>query len=162
MSDLVVVAFDDLDTADQFKAELEKLQKEHLLGLEDLVVVKRRPDGKVKVKQAVNLAGAGALSGSFWGLLIGMLFWAPWLGMAIGAAAGALGGSLADYGIDDDFIDEVKESIPEGGSAVFMLISKVVPDKVEEALSHYKGKVLKTSLSHEDEAKLKEMFGDED
>ena len=162
MSDLIVVAFNDLDTADRFKLDLEKLQKEHLLGLEDLVVVKRRPDGKVKVKQAVNLAGAGALSGSFWGLLIGMLFWAPWLGLAVGAAAGALGGSMADYGIDDSFIDEVKGSVPEGGSAVFMLVSKAVPDKIEEALKGYTGKVLKTSLSNEDEAKLKEMFGDEE
>jgi uncharacterized membrane protein len=160
MSDLIVVEFGDLDTADRFKADLERLTKEQLLGLDDLVVVKRHEDGKVKIKQAVNLAGAGALSGSFWGLLIGLLFWAPWLGMAVGAAAGALGGSMADYGIDDSFVREVSETITPGDSAVFMLVSKAVPDKIEDTLKQYNATVLKTSLSNEDEAKLQEMFGE--
>ena len=162
MSTLIVVAFPDETTAGKLRADLEQLQKEHLIGLEDFVVVVRKQDGQVKVKQAVNLTGAGALSGSFWGLLIGLLFWAPWLGLAIGAASGALAGKMSDIGIDDEFIKEVGDTIDPGTSAAFMLVASATPDKIEERLQGYQGKVLQTSLSDEDEAKLKEMFGDHD
>lgn len=161
MSQLIVVAFDDINTADQLKTDLEEAQKERLVGLEDLVVVKRQADGKVKIKQAHSLTGAGALSGSFWGLLIGLLFWAPWLGMAIGALSGAAAGHFSDVGIDDDFIKRVGNSIEPDSSAIFALVAQSTPDKLAERLQHYKGTVMQTSLSDEDEAKLRETFGEE-
>ncbi len=161
MGQLVVVAFDAEDTADQVRDRLETLQKAELVGLEDVVVVKRHENGKVKVKQAINLTGAGAASGSFWGMLIGFLFMAPWLGMAIGAMSGGLSGHLSDIGIDDDFIKSVAASIPKGGSAIFMLVAHATPEKAVAALEDFNGTVLHTNLSGEDEAKLREAFGEE-
>jgi uncharacterized membrane protein len=159
MADLIVIAFDDETTAGRLKDDLGQLQKEELIGLDDVVVVVRHEDGKIKIKQAVNLVGAGALSGSFWGLFIGILFWMPWLGLAIGAASGALGGKLSDIGIDDDFIKETSESIDPGSSAIFLLVRKSTPDKVAQRLEGYHGKVIQTSLTDEQEAKLRESFG---
>ncbi len=161
MSDLVVVAFDDETTAFDVRDKLAQMQTARLVGLEDVVVVVRREDGKVKVKQAVNLAGVGALSGSFWGLLIGTLFWMPWLGLAVGAVSGALGGAVRDYGIDDQFIKQVGETIQPGHSAIFMLIYDSTPDKFLKEISEFKGAVIQTSLTEEDEKQLREAFGEE-
>jgi uncharacterized membrane protein len=159
MADLIVIAFDDETTAERLRDDLGQLQKEELVGLDDAVVVVRHQDGKVKIKQAVNLVGAGALSGAFWGMFIGILFWMPWLGLAIGAASGALGGKLSDIGIDDDFIKETAETIEPGHSAIFLLVRKATPDKVAQRLEGYHGTVIQTSLSEEQEAKLRETFG---
>lgn len=159
MSDLVVVAFEGEGTADQFRVKLEQLQKEHVISLDDLVVVVRGQDGKPKIKQSVSLAGMGALSGSFWGFLIGLIFFMPWLGLAIGAITGAISGKLSDYGIDDKFIKEVAEKVKPGDSAIFMLVRESTPDKVLERID-VKGHVIQTSLSNEAEARLREAFGD--
>ncbi|MFC2055383.1 DUF1269 domain-containing protein [Chloroflexota bacterium] len=162
MSELIVLAFDNEKGAYEMRDELKVLQKQQLITLEDAAVVVRKPDGKVKVKQAVSLVGAGALGGSFWGLLIGLLFLAPWLGLAIGAATGAIAGKLTDTGIDDDFIEEVGETIKPGHSALFLLVQDVTPDKVLDALKKFDATVLRTSLSKEDDAKLRAAFGSED
>jgi uncharacterized membrane protein len=162
VSELVVFAFETETGAAEMGDELQRLQKQQLITLDDAAVVVRRQDGKVKVKQAVSLVGEGALGGAFWGMLIGLLFWAPWLGLAIGAAAGALGGAVGDYGIDDKFIKEVGNSIDPGNSALFLLVRDVTPDKVMDELSKFDAKVLRTSLSKEDEAKLKAAFGAEE
>ncbi|MBP2145499.1 putative membrane protein [Methanofollis sp. W23] len=161
MSDLVVVAFDDEQTAFQVRDKLARMTKEHLIGLEDLVVVVRHQDGKTDVKQSMSLAGVGALSGSFWGLLIGIIFLMPLLGLAIGAITGALAGHLTDYGIDDAFIKEVSETVKPGSSAVFMLIKEVTPDKFLTEMEEFRGTVVRTSLTEESEAKLREAFGEE-
>jgi uncharacterized membrane protein len=162
VSELVVFAFETETGAAEMGDELQRLQKQQLITLDDAAVVVRRQDGKVKVKQAVSLVGEGALGGAFWGMLIGLLFWAPWLGLAIGAAAGALGGAVGDYGIDDKFIKEVGNSIDPGNSALFLLVRDVTPDKVMDELSKFDAKVLRTSLSKQDEAKLKAAFGAEE
>lgn len=162
MSDLVVVAFDTETGAEELRDEMVRLQKEYLVKLEDAAVVVRRQDGKVKVKQAVNLVGAGALGGSFWGLLIGTLFWMPWLGMAIGAVTGALSGALSDIGVDDKFIKEVGNTIEPGHSAIFLLIRESTPDKLLDEFKKFKGTVLKTSLSKDEEAKLRAAFSAEE
>jgi uncharacterized membrane protein len=148
-----------MDTADKVLEELKKLQKESLITLEDAAVVIRSADGKAKVKQAQNLVGAGALGGSFWGLLIGALFWMPWLGLAMGALSGALSGKLTDIGIDDKFIKEVSESIEPGNSAIFMLIWKATEDKVIERLKPFGGKIIHTNLSQAQEDAITEAFG---
>ena len=159
MSELVVIAFDNETGAEEMRDALIDLQKQRLLTLDDAAVVVRRPDGTTKVKQAVSLVGAGALGGAFWGMLIGLLFWMPWLGIAMGALSGALGGALSDYGLDDGFIKEVATTIRPGHSALFLLIREATPDKLVDALRQFNGKIMQTSLSKHDEARLREAFG---
>jgi len=159
MSDLVVLAFDTETGAEQLRDDLIQLQKEHLIGLEDAAVAVRHQDGKVKIKQVTSLAGSGALGGAFWGMLIGLIFFVPVFGLLVGAAAGALVGKSQDIGVDDKFIKEVGNTLQPGNSALFLLVAKVVPDKVQETLKKYKNvKVLKTSLSKEQEEKLQHAF----
>lgn len=154
MSNLIVVGFDDQQKAEEVRLELLKLQKEYLIDLEDAVVAVKNEDGKIKLHQAFNLTAAGAISGGFWGSLIGLLFLNPLLGAAVGASAGAVGGALTDIGIDDKFMKDLAASLKPDSSVLFVLVRKSTPDKVLEDLSKFQGKVLKTSLSHEDEAKL--------
>ncbi len=157
MSDLIVIGFSDQFKADEVLLDLRKLEREHLIDLEDAVIVVRNKDGKVKVKQTQELVASGALSGGFWGLLIGMIFLEPLLGL-FGAAMGALSGALTDIGIDDNFIRELGNTIEPGTSAIFVLVRKSTPDKVLEDLSKFEGKVLQTSLSHADEDKLQAVL----
>ena len=154
MSSLIAVGFKDEFIADSVILELRKLQREHLIDLEDAAIVIRNKEGKVRIKQTQELTAAGALSGGFWGLLFGFIFFNPLLGWAVGAVAGAVSGALSDIGIDDNFIREVGSTIEPGTSAIFVLVRSATPDKVLEDLSKFEGKVLKTSLSKEDEAKL--------
>ena len=157
MSDLIVVSFPDEQLAFELRAELAKMQKSYLIDIEDIVVVTRDEKGKTKLHQAVNLTGAGAVGGGFWGLLIGMIFLNPLLGAAVGAGAGALSGRFADIGIKDDFMKELAETFKPGCSAVFVLVRKVTGDKVLEGLSAFKGKgkVLQTSLEKDQEETLR-------
>lgn len=158
MSELIVLAFQDQATAEQALEELKSLQKQNLITLSDAATVIRTEDGKTKVKQAYNLVGIGTLGGAFWGTLIGLLFMMPWLGLAIGAITGALGGKLSDFGIDDDFIKEVSQTVEPGHAALFLLIEEVTADRVIAELEKYNPTVLRTNLSAEDEAKLRETF----
>ncbi len=159
MSDLVVIAYKDPITAFQVRDKLVSLQKEEIVALDDLVVVVREMDGKIKLHQSQDLTGPGALSGAFWGLLIGVLFMAPWLGLAVGAVTGALAGKYVDIGIEDKFIKQAAETINPGNSAVFMLLRKVTPDKCITAIKEYGGTVIQTSLTDEQEAKLRSALG---
>ena len=162
MSDLIVLAFDNEEGAFKMRDKLFQLQKQHLIMLADAAVVVRKPDGKVKVKQAVSLVGAGALGGAFWGMLIGIIFWMPWLGLAIGAASGALGGKFSDFGVEDNFIKEVGNTIEPGHSALFLLVFSATEDKVADELKDFNATVIQTSLSKEDEAKLRDLFAAEE
>ena len=154
MSTLVVIGYDDRFKAEEVRLKLMKLQKEYLIDLEDAVVVVKDEKGKVKLHQALNLTAVGAVSGGFWGSLIGLIFLNPLLGLAVGATAGAVSGTLTDVGIDDKFMKELAETLAPGSSALFVLVRKATPDKVLEEIKGTGGKVLKTSLSHDDEAKL--------
>ena len=158
MSDLVVIGFDNEHTAFEMRAELVKLQKEYLIEMEDVVVVTKNDKGKVKLHQAMNLTAAGAVGGSFWGMLIGMIFLNPLVGAAVGAGAGALSGKLTDVGIDDKFMQELGEMLTPGTSALFVLVRKATPDKVLEGLKGFKGKVLKTSLTIDKEEELQKIL----
>jgi len=153
MSDLIVVGFKDEFKADEVMSELRRLQSEYLVDLEDAAVVVRNQEGKVKIKQAQELVAAGAVSGSYWGVLLSVLFFNPIFAL-VGAAAGALSGALTDIGIDDNFMRDLGSTIEPGTSAIFVLIRKSTPDRVLADLSKFEGKVLRTSLSKEDEAKL--------
>ena len=159
MSELIVFAFQNENGATRMAEEIKSLQKQQLVTLSDAATVVRKEDGKVKVKQANDLVGPGALGGAFWGMLIGMLFMMPWLGLAIGAVTGAIAGKVTDIGIDDDFIKEVGATIQPGQSALFLLIEKWTEDKVLPELADYKPAILRTNLSTEAEAKLKVAFG---
>jgi len=159
MSELIVFAFQNENGAAGMAEEIKSLQKQQLVTLSDAATVVRKEDGKVKVKQANDLVGPGALGGAFWGMLIGLLFMMPWLGLAIGTVTGAIAGKVTDIGIDDDFIKEVGATIQPGQSALFLLIEKWTEDKVLPELAGYKPAILRTNLSTEAEAKLKVAFG---
>ena len=158
MSDLIAVAYPDQATAEKVRDELAQLTREHVIEIADAVVVTRQPDGKVKLHQTVNPTGTGAAGGALWGGLIGLIFLAPLLGAAIGAAAGAASGAVTDLGIEDNFMKELGQSLPEGGAALFVLVRQVTPDKVIPRISEYGGKVLQSSLSNESEQRLQEAL----
>ncbi|MFG2949356.1 DUF1269 domain-containing protein [Streptomyces adustus] len=159
MATLTVWKFDSFDRADKAEDALLRLQKQELIKVVDAAVVSW-PEGakKPKTRQLRNLTGVGALSGTFWGMLFGLIFFVPLLGAAIGAAAGALGGSLADVGIDDDLIDTVKAEVTPGTSALFLLTQDAVVDRVKAELPGGHAQLIRSNLSGEQEAKLREVF----
>jgi uncharacterized membrane protein len=160
MSTLVVVVFDDVTTAFEMRTALIRMQKQHLVELEDSVVVIRNEHGKTKLDQLTNLTSAGAVGGGFWGMLIGIVILNPLLGAAVGAAAGAISGKFADIGLDDQMMKEVAASFKPGTSALFVLARRVTADKVLEGLKEFagKGKVFQTSLNKDDETALREVL----
>lgn len=160
MSDLIVVGFDDEATAFELRAALVKLQKEYLIEMEDAVVVTKSTEGKVALHQAVNLTAVGAVGGTFWGGLIGLLFLNPLLGMAVGAGTGALSGKLSDIGIEDKFMKEIGSTLTDGGAAVCILVRKITGDKVLAGLEEFraKGRVMQTSLTTDQETQLRALL----
>lgn len=166
MAELVVVGFDSPTEADSALTELHQLQKEYLIDLEDAVVAIREGDGKVRLKQSVDTVGTGAagggLWGALWGSLVGLLFLNPLLGLvtgaAFGAGSGALAGKLADYGINDDFIRGIGETLKPNSSALFVLVRKAQPEKVLSEMSRFKGRIIRSSLSPEQEKQLQEAL----
>ena len=161
MSTLVAIVYDSEQTAKSALAELGNLQKQKLISLEDAVIATNE-GGKIKLDQGISLAGAGALGGAFWGGLVGLIFLMPLAGMAIGAATGAITGKLTDYGIDDNFIKSVRSKVTEGTSAIFLLTSNAVMDRVLAAVREQglEPELMASNLSIEQEAKLRESFGD--
>ncbi|MDH6282427.1 DUF1269 domain-containing protein [Prescottella agglutinans] len=147
--------------ADTAITTLEDLQKEALISIHDAAVVSW-PEGrkKPKTRQLTNLAGVGALGGTFWGLLFGILFFIPLIGAVVGAAVGAVSGALSDVGIDDDFIKRLKDQITPGTSALFVLTSDETLDRVHEEFHGQHAELISTNLSHEQEAHLREVFAD--
>lgn len=158
MSDLIVVGFQNKFEAEEALLALRKMEKEHLIDLEDAAIVVKNEKGKVKIKQTNDLVSEGTISGSLWGALIGLLFLEPLLGLAIGAASGALGGALQDIGVNDSFMKELGQTLQPGCSALFILVRQATMDKVVEELQPLNGKILHTSLSKTDEASLKKAI----
>ena len=155
MSTLVAIAYPDAATAEQVRQELIQATKEHLVRLDDAVVVEHRPDGKIKLHQAMSTTGAGAAGGALWGGLIGLIFLAPLFGMAVGAASGAFAGKVSDVGVNDSFMKELGTKVPAGGAALIALGSTDARDKVIERVQRYGGEVIQTSLSSEEEEQLR-------
>jgi len=149
--------------ADEAVSTLKELTQQDLIKVHDAATVSW-PEGakKPKTRQLNNLAAAGALSGTFWGMLFGLLFFVPLLGAAVGAASGALAGMLADVGIDDDFIENVRSQVTPGTSALFVMTSEGVRDRVRDAFAGSQAELIHTNLSHDDEAALREAFSEED
>jgi uncharacterized membrane protein len=162
MATLTAWTFPGVGDAEQMIDKLKALQTQQLITVQDAAIVtweegKKKP----KTRQLNNLAGAGALGGAFWGMLFGLLFFVPLLGAAVGAGIGALTGSMGDVGIDDNFINSVKQRVTPGTSALFLLTSGAVMDRVTEALQGQRGELVASNLSADQEAKLREVFADE-
>lgn len=158
MRNLIVVAYSNENQAEQVRLDFLKMQKDYLVELEDAVVAVRKPDGKVKLRQMYNLAAGGAVGGGFWGMLIGLIFLNPLLGLVVGAGAGAAAGALSDVGINDKFMKQLAEKLQPGTSALFVLVRSELTDKVLDDLRGSGGTIMQTSLSHEDERKLREAI----
>jgi uncharacterized membrane protein len=158
MSNLIVIGFDNEHKAFELRTKLAKLQKEYLINMEDVVVVTKDEKNRVKLHQSVNLTVAGAAGGTFWGLLLGVVFLNPLLGAAVGAGAGAISGKFTDLGINDKFMKQLGDTFKPETSALFVLVRKVTPDKVLEALAGFGGTVLKTSLTVDKEENLQEAL----
>src|SRR5208283_1117580 len=161
MANLVVLKFDTADGAEKGLELAVSLEKQELLQVKDAAIVtwptgKKRP----KTRQHPGLTRTAALDGAFWGMLFGILFFVPVFGMAVGAAIGALSAHLGSYGIDEDFIKQVRAKVTEGTSGLFLLLGAVTADKVVEAFKaapHFE--LIASNLTHEQEQKLKEEFG---
>jgi uncharacterized membrane protein len=160
---LTVLKFPTAEGARQVLNAVEQMQSQALIKVHDAAMVNWPADKKTpKTEQLHNLTGAGAWSGAFWGMLFGILFFVPLLGAAVGAAMGALAGSLADVGIDDSFINEIRDQVTPGTSALFLLTSDAVVDKVRDGLQQFDFELLTTNLSDEDEQKLRAAFEHEE
>ena len=158
MSDLVAIVYPSESKAEEVRQRLLKLQKEYLITLSDAVIAVKTDSGDIKLNQLVNTTARGAVSGSFWGLLIGVLFLNPIVGVALGAASGALGGALTDFGIDDSFMKELATSIQPGNAALFVLVKNMTADKVLKEIQDAGGVVLKTSLDDAKEKALRDAL----
>ncbi|NPC96830.1 DUF1269 domain-containing protein [Nocardioides sp. zg-DK7169] len=160
---LTVWKFDNPRGADEAEATLAELARANVVTLIDAATVsweegKKRP----RTHQANNTVGIGALGGAFWGMLFGLIFFVPLIGAALGAATGALAGSLTDVGIDDEFINRVRDQVTPGTSALFVLTSDAVVDKVRDAFADHKpAELLFTNLSTDQEAALRKAFAED-
>ncbi len=161
MSTLLAIAYPDAETAEKVRGELVQATKEKLVELQDAVVVEHRPDGKIKLHQAVSTTGAGAAGGAMWGGLIGLLFLAPLVGMAVGAAGGALGGKATDIGVNDDFMKQLGAKLEPGAAALIALGRSDAPEKLLERLRPYGGHVIQTSLGSAEEEQLRAALGEQ-
>ncbi len=163
MATLSVLKFDAPEGAGALLTKLEALQKQQLITIQDAAIVSWRQGAKKpKTQQLHNLAGQGAMTGAFWGMLFGLLFFIPFFGLAIGLAMGALAGKFADYGIDDNFIKATREKVTEGTSALFLLTSGAVMDKLVAELKGTKFEIISTNLTKEQEDQLKAAFAEEE
>jgi uncharacterized membrane protein len=160
MATVTVLKFATPDGAQGALGKIQELQSQHLINLHDAAIV-AWPAGKKSpsTKQLVSLVSVGAVTGMFWGMLFGLIFITPLFGLAVGAAVGALGGAFRDYGIDDDFIKKIRSEVIEGTSALFLMTSDAVVDRVAEGMRGLKFEIIATNLSNDQAAKLREAFG---
>jgi uncharacterized membrane protein len=162
MATLTAWAFPGVGDAEQAVEKLKALQAQKLITVQDAAVVSWEVGkSKPKTRQLSNMTGIGAMGGAFWGMLFGLIFFVPLLGAAVGAAVGALTGSMTDVGIDDNFINSVKQRVTPGTSALFLLSSDAVVDRVKDAFADTKAELIASNLSTEQEAKLREVFAED-
>ena len=154
MSNLVAIAYPDVQTAEQVRSTLGQLQTEKLIELDDMVIVTRNDQGKVKLHQSISTGATAAAGGALWGGVIGLLFLAPLLGMAVGAASGGLAGSVADVGVDDNFMKDLGTKLETGTAALIVLVRSSTADKVLPRIQEFGGHVIQSSLSTEREEEL--------
>jgi uncharacterized membrane protein len=162
MATLTVLKFETATGAENALEVIEGLSKKQMINLHDAAIV-TWPQGKnkPKTKHLGDLKGVGAMSGAFWGLLFGLIFTIPIFGLVAGAALGALSGSMTHLGINEDFIKSVRSKVTEGTSALFLMTSGAVEDRVVEAMKQFKFEIIATNMSKEQEQKLHEAFAEE-
>lgn len=160
MSDLIAIAYDNQETAETVRNTLRDLAREKVVELDDAVVVTRDENGKVGLDQTYNTIASGAAGGALWGSLIGLIFLMPLMGLVIGAASGAVGGAVTDVGVNDNFMKELGQKLTPGTSALVLLIRKSTPDKMLPRIDHFGGHVIQTSLSDEEEQRLRAALGE--
>jgi len=158
MSDLIAIVYPTEAKAEEVRQRLIDLRKEYLITLADAVIATRDDSGKVRLNQMLHTTAAGALSGSFWGLLVGVIFLNPLLGVAVGAASGAVGGALTDVGINDDFMKQLATKLKPGSAALFVLVREMTADKVLKEISGFGGEVLRSSLDETKEKVLRDAL----
>lgn len=159
MADLIAIVFESEAKAEEVRNKVLAMTKDYLIDIGDAAIAVKTADGKVKLNQLMNMTVAGAAGGSFWGLLIGVLFLNPLLGVAAGAAGGALGGALTDVGVNDKFMKGLAEADIQPGEAIlFVLVKKVTGDKVLDGIKGVGGRILQTSLDHTREERLREAL----
>jgi uncharacterized membrane protein len=159
MSDLIIIGYDDHDTARHAYEQVMALHDDHVVDLTGLAVVTVDDEGKSHVDTPGRAISASAASGALWGALFGLLFLVPLAGVLIGGALGALMGRLSKSGIDASFRQRVQAMLAPGKAAVVIMTSKITEDKFAAALRPFGGQVLQTSLSDEDEKELAEELG---
>jgi uncharacterized membrane protein len=162
MADLIAIGYPDTTTAIQAEEEVQRLAKDLVIQPDAVAAIIRDDEGKIKTITNMHAVGAGATWGMFWGFLFGILFFIPFFGMAIGAGMGALMGKVTKSSVDKEFADQVRAMLKPGTSALFMVVEQMTTDKALEALSKYKGTVLKSSLSKEAEKELQEALHGEE
>ena len=158
MSELIVIGYDSQDKAELARIELFNMSHEYLVGVDDAVVATVDAKGKIRLNQMVNLWATGATGGAFWGLLAGVLFFHPLLGVLVGSTAGALSGAMSDFGIDDNFMKDVSKVLQPGQAALFLLVRANASDKMIERLGIKGGHILRTNLDRSQEEHLKRAF----
>jgi uncharacterized membrane protein len=158
MADLIAIGYDDERTAEEAAREVERLAEDLLIEPDAVAVIVRDQKGRFHVHTNHHVVATGTMWGMFWGLLFGVLFFVPILGVAIGAGIGAIAGLITKVGIDSGFQKQVREMLRPGTSALFLVVEKVTPDKVLEALARYGGTVLKTSLPRDLEQQIQEAL----
>ncbi len=158
MSELVVIGYDTQDEAELARIELFAMKTEHLVDLIDAVVATSDEEGRIRLNQMVNLWATGGTSGALWGLVAGILFFHPLLGVALGGVTGALAASMEDFGIDDAFMKDVAKVLAPGQAALFLLVSTEASDRMIERMGMKGGHILRTNLDHSQEDHLKRAF----
>ncbi len=158
MSELIVIGYANSEQAEKSRETLYGLAKEYLVEVQDAVVATADEHGKIKLNQMVHLWAVGASGGAFWGVLAGLIFFNPLLGLAAGAATGAVAGALSDYGISDQFMKDVADTLQPGQAALFILANRASSDKVLEKLGETGGRIIRTNLDSTQEAKVRAAF----
>ncbi len=159
MTDMIVLAFGTEDGAEKAREKVIEVGNQYMFGLHQIVEVVRKPDGQVKIMDEPKLTGIAALGGAFWGLLVGIIFFIPVVGVAIGAATGAIVGHFEKYGFSKAFMKQIEEAVQPGNSALFILADDLKVDRLTPALADLEPKVLRTTLSADQEEKLRQAFG---
>ncbi len=160
MSELIVIGYDDHDKATAAYNEVMALQGDFVVELRGLAIVTVDAEGKSHVETPQKIVGMSAASGALWGMLLGLLFLVPFVGLAIGGLMGAVFGKLGKTGINDEFRRQVQELLEPGKAAVVVMASKITEDKFADRMKQYGGTLLKTSLSDEDEKELASELGE--
>lgn len=155
MSELIVIGYDNANKAESARSELMGMAKEYLVDVADAVVATADDNGKIKLNQMVNLWTMGVSGGAFWGLLVGLIFLNPLLGLVTGAAAGTLAGALSDYGINDNFMKEVAEVLQPNQAALFIMARKTTSERVLERLAKHGGRIIRTNLDRSQENQVR-------